>query len=85
MLYTVIYINKMVDKLLVIYYDKVHELRVFIFCHRCIVKRVSVNGVNSNAVGGFWAANCGFCRKCFAKCDNVFEENVGVRNDETEN
>ena len=37
-------------------------------------KRVSVNGVNSNAVGGFWAANCGFCRKCFAKCDNVFEE-----------
>lgn len=48
-------------------------------------KRVSVNGVNSNAVGGFWAANCGFCRKCFAKCDNVFEENVGVRNDETEN
>ena len=38
-----------------------------------------------NAVGGFWAANCGFCRKCFAKCDNVFEENVGVRNDETEN
>ena len=48
-------------------------------------KRLSVNGVNSNAVGGFWAANCGFCRKCFAKCDNVFEENVGVRNDETEN
>jgi len=42
-------------------------------------------GVNSNAVGGFWAANCGFCRKCFAKCDNVFEENVGVRNDEAEN
>lgn len=41
-------------------------------------KHVSVNGVNSNAVGGFWAANCGFCRKCFAKCDNVFEENVGV-------
>ena len=41
-------------------------------------KRVSVNGVNSNAAGGFWAANCGFCRKCFAKCDNVFEENVGV-------
>ena len=38
-------------------------------------KRVSVNGVNSNAAGGFWAANCGFCRKCFAKCDNVFEEN----------
>ena len=50
-----------------------------------LAKRVSVNGVNSNAVGGFWAANCGFCRKCFAKCDNVFEENVGVRNDETEN
>ena len=48
-------------------------------------KRVSVNGVNSNAVGGFCAANCGFCRKCFSKCDNVFEENVGVRNDETEN
>ena len=48
MLYTVIYINKMVDKLLVIYYDKVHELRVFIFCHRCVVKRVSVNGVSSN-------------------------------------
>lgn len=48
MLYTVIYINKMVDKLLVIYYDKVHELRVFIFCHRRIVKRVSVNGVSSN-------------------------------------
>ena len=46
---------------------------------------VAVHGVNSNAVGGFWAANCGFCRKCFAKCDNVFEENVGVRNDETEN
>ena len=51
----------------------------------CLVKHATENGVNSNAVGGFWAANCGFCRKCFAKCDNVFEENVGVRNDETEN
>lgn len=48
MLYTVIYINKLVDKLLVIYYNKAHELRVFIFCHWCIVKRVSVNGVSSN-------------------------------------
>ena len=54
------------------------------YCERS-EKRVTVNGVNSNAAGGFWAANCGFCRKCFAKCDNVFEENVGVRNDETEN
>ena len=28
-------------------------------------KRVSVNEVNSNAVGGFWAANCGFCGNVF--------------------
>ena len=41
-------------------------------------KRVSVNGVNSNAVGGFWAANCGFCRKCSMKYGKVSGENVGV-------
>ena len=30
-------------------------------------KRVSVNGVNSNAVGGFWAANCGFLQEMFCE------------------
>ena len=41
-------------------------------------KRVSVNGVNSNAAGGFWAANCGFFRKCSMKYGKVSGENVGV-------
>ena len=37
-------------------------------------KRVSVNGVNSNAVGGFLGCKLRILQEMFCECDNVFEE-----------